>query len=915
MKLQKIMRRFIVSLLLSMLIICQPPFNIISNGEDSNSKQQEKQEENNQRQQGHQNPEQTIETDSKFDLALRKVITEVKDKEGNTKDIVNENKQPNIRNVKIEKNNEEIIYKHRKAPVLVEKGDIVIYTITIYNEGEESGNATKIVDQLPGTPTTGLRLLNTKEIKSTTGNTYTIEYSITTNTVIFTLKSTNPKAIPAFTGTTLSREEIKLECQVMADIDTKQSTILTNIAYIEEAYNSETNEVITMAGDRDSQPAKYPSYQNENDTKQDGITYGNDIGYIGNINNLTDLARNDIYYKGQEDDDDYEKLIMVPNIFDLSLREVITKVDGESTQENRKIVIEGLEKIETENIEVENAEVEDTEKTNITTAQYKHTKEPLIVKNGSKVSYNINIYNEASIDGIATIIKSQLPTGLQLNLSSLSTQLIEGKTQYYIITEKGNKYIVQYDETMNTITFQLDTNMATTNIEAFSKRETLDFDTLEYECIVQCIADEQSNTYLTSISYIYEEQKADGTIITNQKGEDRDSEPHTISIKTAQELKTINDIGYKGNAENPTDLGQKDTYYKGEQDDDDFEKLVILPQVFDLKLIQFADKASNEDTEEKIIKVDTSKLNTTDITGRKITTAEYEIEKKPISVKVLDFIKYTFRVYNEGDYDGCATEISVNIPKGLESLMIGKDSSNNIVIYSWDGIDLKDVTEEIKATDMYDEVIEINSIWGYSASTSIIKTTGLKEEIIKAFGINDYENYADKENKIDYKEISVIYRVKESIVLSENPIVSESSITGAKAVNDNEEEIADLIGNQIKDRDSNPNEWEKEYLTLSQFTTETQETEKTEEIEEIGANDNKTEDEDIENTDVENVDLESTKATITENGEQLIIETGNMENDISNEMNQGISSIYIKLIIVLCPLVLVGAILIKIYVL
>lgn len=903
MKLQKIRLKFIVSLLLSMLVICHLEFNLSSNGTNANQGQQTQQEQEN----------------IGFDLALRKVITEVKDKEGNTKEIVNEVKQIATRKVVINKDNEKLIYKHRKDPILVEKGDIVIYTITIYNQGKEEGYATKIVDQLPGTWATGLRLLNTKEVKSTAGNVYMLEYSTATNTAIFTLKSTNPKAIPAFNGTQLSKEEIILECQVMADINTRESTILTNIAYIEEAYNNATNETVIMYENKDLQESTYPIYQNEEDTKQDGITYGDDIGYIGNMDNLIDLTQDNTYYRGQKDCDDFEKLIISPKIFDLSLRQVVTEVDGIPTEENRRITITGLDELEEENPKV-------------TTAQYNHVKTPIIVKNGSKVTYNINIYNEASIDGIASIIKSQLPIGLKLNLSNLSTQLIEGKTQYYIITEKGNKYIVQYDEVTNNITFKLDSTIEITNIEAFSKRKTLDFDILEFECIVQHVADEEKNTYLTSISYIYEEQKADGTIITNQKGEDRDSEPHTISIKTAHELKTINDIGYIGSAENSSNLGQEKTYYKGEQDDDDFEKLVILPQVFDLKLIQYVDEINKEDVGERIIKVETSKLNTIDATGRKITTAEYEMEKNPISVKALDFVKYTFRVYNEGDYDGYATEISESIPEGLEALIIGKDSSNNKIIYSWDGIQLKDITEEIKATDMYDEVIETNSMWGYNANSSIIKTTALKEELIKAYGIKDYEEYADKENNIDYKEISVIFRVKAEITSSANPIIAESAITSEKVVNENGEEIIDLEGKRIKDRDSDWDQWKREYSDLvynkDQWKIYKEDDEDYDNIVvqefDFKVSQSVAEDEEINepSTEDEEINEESTayvgdidKYTTGVYGEETEDDINILEDTTSTKTGEKTRIIYVVLILVSFTIIIVGAILIKKFVL
>ncbi|MCI8654528.1 MAG: hypothetical protein HFJ48_01445 [Clostridia bacterium] len=446
--------------------------------------------------------------------------------------------------------------------------------------------------------------------------------------------------------------------------------------------------------------------------------------------------------------------------FDLSLRQIITKINGESIETERKITIEGLKELK---------------EGKSTTAQYNQEKTPVTVKRGSVITYNINIYNESSTDGIATVIKQQLPEGVKLELTSLSRQLVEGKTQYIAITKKGNKYKIEYNEEKNNITFSLDKNIEPKNIEAFSKRETLDVDTIEFDCIVERMADQNSNIYLTSTAYICEERKSDGTIIENQ-----------------------------------TNLGQENIDYKGEQNKEDFEKLVIYPQTFDLKLIQYIEKVNEEDVGKRIIKIDTTKLNKTDENGRIITTAEYEMEKNPISVKALDFIKYTFRVYNEGDYDGYATEISGNIPQGLEALMIGKDMEGRIIIYSWNGVELKDVTEEIKGTDKYDEIIETNSIWGYSADMPIIKTTALKDELIKAYGINDYTKYADEDNKIDYKEASIIFRVKEDIIPSDTAIRSEAALTGEKAVNEDGDIIYDAQGNQIVDRDSNTNLWNRQ---------------------------------------------------------------------------------------------------------
>src|SRR5699024_560583 len=116
-----------------------------------------------------------------------------------------------------------------------------------------------------------------------------------------------------------------------------------------------------------------------------------DIGYIGNKSNITDLSQNNAHYKGEQDDDDFEKVILLPESFDLSLRKYITKDDGNEAENTR------TPDIDTTNLKDGTGE----------TAEYKHRKDAVIVKDRSTVEYNISIYNEGSIDGIATIIKDQ----------------------------------------------------------------------------------------------------------------------------------------------------------------------------------------------------------------------------------------------------------------------------------------------------------------------------------------------------------------------------------------------------------------------------------------------------------------------------------------------------------------------------
>jgi uncharacterized repeat protein (TIGR01451 family) len=227
------------------------------------------------------NPEEKV-----FDLALRKYITKINGVEltGTSSRV------PNIDESTL-KSGTTATYKHKKDPVTVETDDTVTYKMTIYNEGEKAGRATKVVDQLP----TGLKFS-----KVVSGNFELGSYNETTNTLNLVRKSNNTTNLSAYTSGNLARETIEIECTVIATPDTTNSKILTNVAWISEAYDAEDNVTITNQenADRDSEPSTVPSVNKDNMSS-----------YTGN-GNKTDLTDSNYYYKGQQDDDDFEKLVL-----------------------------------------------------------------------------------------------------------------------------------------------------------------------------------------------------------------------------------------------------------------------------------------------------------------------------------------------------------------------------------------------------------------------------------------------------------------------------------------------------------------------------------------------------------------------------------------------------------------------------
>jgi len=218
-----------------------------------------------------------------FDLALRKYITKV-----NGTDVA-ESRVPNIK-LSTLNSGTTATYNHRKNPVEVKTGDKVIYNLTIYNEGEKIGRATKIQDQLP----TGLKF--TQVIS---GNFELDSYSETDN--LLKLKRTsNTDNLNAYNGTTLASETIQIECEV-TQVAGATDKVLTNVAWISEEFDAELNKtIISQTGaDRDSEPNTKPNVNK--DSMED---------YKGNTSNKDDLTDSNYFYKGEQDDDDFEKLII-----------------------------------------------------------------------------------------------------------------------------------------------------------------------------------------------------------------------------------------------------------------------------------------------------------------------------------------------------------------------------------------------------------------------------------------------------------------------------------------------------------------------------------------------------------------------------------------------------------------------------
>ena len=407
-----------------------------------------------------------------------------------------------------------------------------------------------------------------------------------------------------------------------------------------------------------------------------------------------------------------EDSLTVDSLFDLALRKTILDVDGKTAIKNEK----GLDAAR--NIKIDTSTINGEE----TTATYKHRKDPIVISEGSVITYQIHIYNEGDIDGYASKIVDQLPSGLESVL----------KTNDTVKSTLGNTYNVTYDTTTNKITLAISqddiTNKTAKNIASYKGGNDISSDTITLKCKVtgKASTDGKTKKYLTNIAYILEEYDKDGNKIERDRS-NTESRPSVYPNKTAEELNSTDKNNYKGNDSNPSvdSDTNNDTYFKGQEDEDDFEKVVLLPKPFDLKLMKYI-SAINDKPTTRTITIDSSNLNKV-VNGKVVTTADYDVSKVPLLVKTGDYVTYTFRIYNEGEVDGYAKEISEDIPEGLE----------------------------------YDASVNTNPAWTVSNNGKTITTDFLSKakgesNLIKAF---DSENDDGKGSGLSYKDVSVKLKV------------------------------------------------------------------------------------------------------------------------------------------------------------
>ena len=251
----------------------------------------------------------------------------------------------------------------------------------------------------------------------------------------------------------------------------------------------------------------------------------------------------------------------------------------------------------------------------------------------------LRVYNEGDIDGYASEIKDHLPPYLEF---------VEG--------DFNKQYGWQISEDGRTVTTRhLEDSIITKTKTDENGKIVLSYKEVPIMCKVSENPKTSENiTNIADITEYLDENKKPTT--------DRDSGPDNVKLPEDKDLPS-----YKED--------EKGSYVPGQQDDDDFEKVIV--KIFDLALRKWVTQA---------IVIENGGQTVTQ-TGHDPwddpeAVVKVELHRKKLNQVTVKF-KYSIRVYNQGEIEGYAKEVTDYIPEGLKFVAEDNpgwtDEGNNVI--------------------------------------------------------------------------------------------------------------------------------------------------------------------------------------------------------------------------------------------
>ncbi len=380
--------------------------------------------------------------------------------------------------------------------------------------------------------------------------------------------------------------------------------------------------------------------------------------------------------------DDNIKVIVRKEYFDLALRQYISSVNGKEIEgRNPSVVLEKLKSFAS------------------TTAEYNQKKTAQSAYIGNEIIYTIEVYNEGLIDGYAEEITQHLPAGLEF------------------VNDDFNKAFGWefYPDDNKVVTTKLSKANDSNNmnlLKAFEKTSTkLDSRTVQLKLRVK--DNVKPHSKLTTIAEITKVLAED-----RKQTLERDSR-RLVVVPTGEEL-----ANYK-------DELLENAYIPGDEDDDDFEKLIV--EEFDLAVVKYVKQVNDKTLKDVEPEISLNEELADQYEEGIYTSFKYKPQREIEKVNQNDTVIYGIRVYNEGSVAGYATEVIDTLPEGL---VLAKNSEINKK-YGWTMID-----KDGEATENRAEAVGVAS-------------TYIAEELIKPLVIEN------DELKSDFKELEIEFTVEE----------------------------------------------------------------------------------------------------------------------------------------------------------
>ncbi len=518
-------------------------------------------------------------------------------------------------------------YKWNKEPVPVKKGDIVTYTFTIYNEGTIDGYAQEITEDIPE----GLEFIwsekQGEDLKAdktlTDAEKEAIEFNQNYLWGKFVYDESGEKIIKISSDYLSKEKETTAGGNLITAFGQNDGT--------KTADDLDSKEIAVrfkvVAENIEAEPIR-----NEAAITEDCDKEGNPVD---DRDSHTDEWKE---HPNHEDDEDHDYIVL--QSFDLALRKFIIAVSDDTS-------IDKDDELRDKNGLYTRAPIVDTSKLNtkgedgelITTATYNHTKEPLLVKPNDIVVYMLRVYNEGDSNGYASEIKDHLPPYLEF---------VEGEfnKQYgWELSEDGRTATTRYLEDSLI-------NHPETNEEG---EIVLTYKEVPIMCKVSdTVKSSEKITNIADITEYLDENKK--TVM------DRDSQEDNVKLPADKDLPNYKD-------------DETGSYVPGQQDDDDFEKVIV--KIFDLALRKWVTEAIViEDGRQTVTQTGHQPWDDPE------AVVKVELHRKKLNQVTVKF-RYSIRVYNQGELEGYAKEVTDYIPEGLKFVAADnpdwKDEGNNVI--------------------------------------------------------------------------------------------------------------------------------------------------------------------------------------------------------------------------------------------